>query len=121
MPKFERDYLFRSRQFAKKQAEKRAKAEAMAEARRAEVLTRREERRAANALVKITHLRRKLANASRFPSLLTVRQLRDIAGNSELPAEARVEAARLITQWLFAEPSELEAAPHGRRSKGRRN
>jgi hypothetical protein len=117
MPKFERDYLFWQRKAAKKTAAKNAKREARAR----EKLATREERRAARALVKISHLRRKLSRATRYPSMLTVRQLRDMAGNQELPAEARVEAARLITQWLFAEPAELEAAPHVRRRPRRRD
>ena len=117
MPKYQLDHNFYVGRLNRKLAAKKAKKAAH----KAAVLSRREQTRAANALVKITHLRRKLSRAARFPSKLTVRQLRDIASNSELPAEARVEAARLVTQWLFAEPSELEAAPHGRRRKIRRD
>jgi hypothetical protein len=105
------------RRFERRAEAKALKAEAKAEAHRAEKRADKRARQDAARLVKIVHLRRALLDAARRPSLFTAKRLSAIAKNPQLPAEARVEAARLLTQWLFAEPQELltPTVPHGRR------
>jgi hypothetical protein len=123
MPKAKLDYLDAMRRFERKLEKKTAKREAKESERRELSRAKRLERQAANRLVRICHLRRALADAARHPSLFTAKQLTAIAKNTELPAEARVEAARLLSLWLFAEPEELEIGNVGdkrrRRTRGR--
>jgi len=104
--RFERKVLKRADRIEAKEAPLRA---ARREAKR--------QRQDANRLVKITHLRKALARAALYPSLMTAKQLGAIAKNSDLPAEARVEAARLLQQWLFAEPADLTPDPNRAKSK----
>lgn len=114
-------YLDAMRRFERKCEKKAAKLEAKEEARREASRERRRQRQDANRLVRICHLRRALADAARHPSLFTAKQLSAIARNPELPAEARVEAARLLMLWQFAEPVELEIGNVGKRRTRRRD
>jgi hypothetical protein len=100
--------------FLRKGERRREQKEQKAAEHRQRKRERRRQREDADRLVKISHLRQKLRDAARYPSVLTARQLRAIATNSELPAEARVEAARILAQWLFAEPEALDPDPEVR-------
>jgi ribosomal protein S21 len=111
-------YLEAMRRFERKLEKRAAKREAKDHSRREASRERRKARQDAARLVRISHLRRALADAARHPSLFTAKQLSAIARNKDLPAEARVEAARLLTAWLFAEPEDLNLGvpeqPRGR-------
>lgn len=121
MPKAKLPYLEAMRRFERKLEKKAAKREARDDARREASRERRRQRQDAARLVRICHLRRALADAARHPSLFTAKQLSAIARNPDLPAEARVEAARLLTAWLFAEPEELEMGNVGQRRRRRKS
>lgn len=111
MPKRKLSYDRAVERFERRVLERATRIEAKEAAIRAERREARRQRQDAARLVKITHLRKALTRAALYPSLMTAKQLGAIAKNPELPAEARVEAARLLQQWLFAEPAELTPDP----------
>lgn len=119
MPRPKLSYLEAMRRFERKMEKRAAKAERRDAEKREISRAKRIARQDAARLVRIVHLRRALADAARRPSLFTAKQLSAIAKNRDLPAEARVEAARLLQAWLFAEPEELEAGNVGKRKRRR--